>query len=88
MDDMNDELSGSFELVEPSSDYYRHRRDLRFALVSRVLTDAEMAEVASEGLSLFVEPCVSYFEIDKIKEMNECLLQQFKLRAVAASTKT
>ena len=68
--------------------WYKRRRDLRFALVSRVLTDEEMSEVASGGLSFFIEPNVSYFEIDKIKEMNECLLQQFKLRAVAASAKS
>ena len=66
-------------------DYEQHKRDLAWGLQSRVLTDAEMTEVAQYGISLFTQSMVSYREEDKQREMNEALLQQFRLRAAVAA---
>lgn len=53
-----------------------------WALRSRVLTEQEMARVADYGDSLNIEPWVSYNAAEKAKELNDALLQQFRLRAV------
>lgn len=63
------------------------RRNLYWALRTRVLTDEEMGRVASLGISLCIEPMTPYREIDKIRELNEALLQQFKLRAITSQLK-
>jgi hypothetical protein len=61
----------------------KHRRDLYWALRSRVLTDAEMLEVEGYGDRLNIQPMVSYNAEEKKREMNDALLQQFKLRLAA-----
>lgn len=61
----------------------RHRRDLFWALRSRILTDTEMDEVARYGDDLNIESFVPYSPQEKMREMNDALLQQFKLRAAA-----
>jgi hypothetical protein len=59
------------------------RRDLLWALQSRVLTDAEMAMVETLRLNLVIQSDVPYMEADKQRELNEALLQQYRLRAIA-----
>lgn len=68
------------QAADEEAEQEKKRRNLVFALRSRILTDAEMAEVASHGIYLFVGLGQSFYELDKIKEMNESLLQQFRLR--------
>lgn len=63
------------------------KRELIFALRSRVLTDEEMAEVASYDISLVITPNVSYMREEKDKYFNDLLLQQFKLRAALISAR-
>jgi len=62
--------------------YQKHREDLAWALQSRVLTDKEMTEVSTLGITLFVQDGQPYYEADKQKQLNEALLQQFRLRAM------
>lgn len=73
-DEMNDRVAG----LEKS------RRDLYWALRSRILTDEEMARVASYGDSLVIEQMESYDPAGKQKELNDALLQQFRMRAIVA----
>jgi hypothetical protein len=67
-----------------AADMERHRQELWWALRSRPLTDAEMADVAQMGVSLTVGAGVSYREEEKMRELSDALLQQFRLKAVAA----
>lgn len=60
-----------------------HRRELYWALRSRVLTDDEMAEVEKYDFRLVIAPMQTYMEKDKREEFNAALLQQFKLRKAA-----
>lgn len=60
-----------------------HRRGLYWALRSRVLTEDEMKEVDRYGDSLNIEMMVSYNEGEKKRELNDALLQQFRLRRAA-----
>jgi len=73
-------------MAETLADFYKKRDALRFALVSRVLTDEEMAEVESQGELLFAPRDVCYRDMDITTEFNAALLQQFKLRRIAALT--
>lgn len=66
-------------------DYEQRKAALRFALISRVLTDAEMAEVEDHDFSLMVDDGVPYMETEKRQQFNDALLQQFKLRMAAAA---
>lgn len=66
--------------MEAGARYEQQRRDLYWALRSRVLTDDEMAEVTRYGDGLNVEPMVPYRPADKAIELNDALLQQFRLR--------
>jgi hypothetical protein len=61
----------------------QHIDALAFALQSRILTDAEMQEVAGLGTRLFTREMVGYREEDVQRQLNEALLQQFRLRAAA-----
>lgn len=76
------------KLWEQAAKENKHREDLRFALQSRLLTDKEMKEVADYGTRLFeIEQYGMYSgpsEVELQKQLNEALLQQFRLRAVAA----
>ncbi len=73
------------------------REELYWAIRTRVLTDAEMKEVVDMGIGLCIRMVVrpdgmssyggGYSELEKIKELNEALLQQFKLRHIASLTK-
>lgn len=65
-------------------EHNQHRKDLYWALRSRILTDEEMDEVAQYGDSLCIEPMVSYYPAEKKQELNDALLQQFRMRQKAA----
>ena len=60
-----------------------HRANLYWALRSRVLNDEEMAEVERYGSSLNIQLMVSYSPHEKEMELNNALLQQFRLREIA-----
>ncbi len=68
------------EAMKMLADYEQHRIDLYFALRSRVLTDEEMQEVAHLGADLTIRIGEVYDQTEKYKELNEALLQQFKLK--------
>jgi hypothetical protein len=59
------------------------RSELLWALQSRVLTDEEMEKVGKMRMRLVIPYNTSYREEDKRRELNEALLQQFRLRAAA-----
>lgn len=59
------------------------RRDLIFALQSRVLTDAEMEQVQSWDYHLLVRDGVPFFEHDVRRQFSDLLLAQFKIRQAA-----
>lgn len=61
----------------------RHRHELSWALITRVLTDDEMKEVQDRGFWLLCPEGVQFREADKIKEFSDDLLQQAQLRALA-----
>ncbi len=65
------------------TEYYAAKRRLGFALISRVITDQEMAQVEREGPDLYVERGETYNEAEKVAEFREALLQQFKMRDIA-----
>jgi hypothetical protein len=71
------------KIMKLTADRERHRRDLYWALRSRILTDDEMKEVEQYGDYLNIEPMVSYSSDEKKRELNDALLQQFKLRLAA-----
>jgi hypothetical protein len=60
-----------------------HRSSLYWALRSRVLTEEEMAEVERYGDRLNIQNGVSYTAEAKARELNNALLQQFRLREIA-----
>jgi hypothetical protein len=60
-----------------------HKAQLAWALRSRVLTDEEMGEVATQGSWLLIPDGVSFYQADVDRQFNEALLQQFRLRAIA-----
>lgn len=62
------------------------RRRLRFALLSRVLTDEEMTAVEREGSRLFEPADECYRQKDVDRAFAAALLQQFKLRTIARLT--
>lgn len=57
------------------------RRNLFWALRSRVLTEDEMKRVDQYGSSLNIDLGVSFYRLEKSRELNEALLQQARLRA-------
>jgi hypothetical protein len=59
------------------------KKDLYWALRTRPLTDAEMVEVEQEGIMLITPTGVPYNEAEKERELNDALLQQYKIRAIA-----
>jgi hypothetical protein len=60
----------------------QHRRDLWWALQTRVLTQEEMAEVRGYGEMINIEPNQPFMEADKQAERNSAFLQQARLQAV------
>lgn len=58
----------------------RHKRNLMEAMQFRVLTDAEMNDVISYGRDLNIYNMEPYQEEQKQRELNEALLQQYRLR--------
>lgn len=64
-----------------------HRRELYWALRTRVLTIEEWREVEQYDFWLCVEPMCSYHHKDKVEEFNASLLQQFKLRMAVETAK-
>jgi hypothetical protein len=74
----------------------KRRKELYFALRSRILSDEEMGEVAKWGIELVRAESWGFGghriymasdETEKHKELNEALLQQFKLRQAEAKCK-
>lgn len=57
------------------------RRNLLWALRSRVLAEDEMKRVDQYGSSLNIDPGVSFYRLEKSRELNEALLQQARLRS-------
>lgn len=74
-------------LLEYSAAENKRKDDLYFALRSRVLSSEEMAEVQRLGTQLLVRMnggmSQSYREDELEKRLNEALLQQLRLQAVA-----
>lgn len=64
-----------------------HRRNLYWALRSRVLTEKEMDEVTQYGDTLNIEQMVPYRAEEKMKELNDALLQQQRLRSAVRKVK-
>ena len=62
----------------------QRRRDLFWALRTRVLTDEEFVEAQSHGEYLNIEPMVSFRADEKARELNDAYVTQAKLRAIAA----
>lgn len=60
------------------------RRELFWALRTRVLTNEEMAEALEHGDSLNIENMVPYTAAEKSRELNEAYYQQARLRSLAA----
>ena len=67
------------------AEYEKHKRDLVFALQSRVLTDQEMGEVASYDYSLLTTCMIPYSETEVRRQFSDLLLTQFKIRAAASN---
>jgi hypothetical protein len=61
-----------------------HQDSLYYALRTRVLTKAEMKEVDSMGWWITVHEMQSYNELEKRREFDDAMLQQFRLRREAA----
>jgi hypothetical protein len=70
------------ESMDRMADLDTRRRNLYWALRSRLLTDEEMAQVASWGSSLNIDSGVCYSADEKARELNDALLQQFRFRAI------
>ena len=64
-------------------EYEQRKLDLYFALRTRVLTDEEWAQVVEHGDHLNISSLQPYFATEKMKELNDAYLQQFKLRLAA-----
>jgi len=62
----------------------QEKRDLLWALRSRPLTDEEMGRVAAHDYSLLVIYGVSYNETEVRRQFGDMLVNQFRLRAIAA----
>lgn len=88
-----DKSDPQWQANEESKRYFHElhqkRRDLYWALRSRVLSDDEMQQVINYGDMLNIEPMQSYISSQKAEELNAALLQQHKLRlATAQANKT
>jgi len=64
-------------------EWEQERRDLWWALRSRLLTDEEMEEVKRQGSWLNVEPMQSYNRTEKAMELTDALHKQALLRLAA-----
>ncbi len=71
------------EAMKAVAQYEQHRRDLVWALRSRVLTDGEMKEVEQAGSQLLTQQMVSYRQEEVDRQFNDLILQQFRLRIAA-----
>jgi hypothetical protein len=71
------------DIQQAEAQYEKHRQDLLWALRSRPLTPQEMGEVEQMGLSLVTPNNVQYDENEKVRELNDDLLQQYRLQAAA-----
>lgn len=69
------------------AEFENHRRQLWDALTTRVLTAAEMKEVAQFGSTINIEPMVSYSEQEKANELRAALITQEALRHEAAGSR-
>jgi hypothetical protein len=64
------------------------KKNLYWALRTRVLTDKEMEQVRQEGVDLLIHNGETFNDVEKEKELNDALVTQFRIRAIAAQTKT
>lgn len=62
----------------------KDRADLYWALRTRPISDEDMERVRKLGLALVTQSGVSYREEDKQHELNDALLQQYRIREIAA----
>lgn len=74
------------EAMKWQADHEKARRDLVWAARSRPLTDDEMAQLERSGYSIMVQPGRSFREEEVMREFNDLLLQQYRIRQAAAST--
>lgn len=66
---------------------WQARRDaLVWAMRSRPVTDREMAEFEQQGYSILTRSGQFYSEDQVMREYNDILLQQYRLRAVAQAS--
>lgn len=96
------EIADTAKDIADSKAKDNHRKMLEKAVISRILTEKEMAEVVGLGTGIFADPfdvcggatSCSYsgdyrtmadaHELYLSRKFNDALLQQFKLRAIAA----
>lgn len=64
-------------------DHESARRELHWALLTRVLTDEEMQRVKEWGYQLCVGKGQSYFQPQKVMEFQNALLIQYQIRDIA-----
>lgn len=79
------------EMREADDREERHRRELIWALRTRILTNKEMAEVMQRGEQLLVTPWTQFnkreVEWEVEREFNDLLLQQFRMRAITGEAR-
>lgn len=73
------------EAVEEKLRWEREVDDLRLAMRTRVVTDAEFNQAKALGLMLVVRAMQPYYEHEKRRELDDLFYQQARLRALVAS---
>jgi hypothetical protein len=63
------------------------RRELYWALRSRIITNDEMKQVEELGVNLVIATGEGFFRLEKERELNDALLQQFRMRIEAERAK-
>lgn len=82
----NDELTKRHEESQIEwANEQKHRRELFWALRSRILSVEEMEEVDKYGSRINIYDGVCYREKDKNEELNAALLNQFRMREAQRS---
>lgn len=70
-------------MIIDSVQHEQRRRDLYWALRTRILTPEEMEEVRQRDYLLAVQLGVPFYEKDKREEFNNALLMQYKMREIS-----
>ena len=73
------------KLLREKQQREQHRCDLYWALRSRILTSDEFKEVIQYGSSLNIDLDTPFCSEEKTRELNDALLQQFKMRLLSAN---